>query len=155
MDEQQKEEQTQEEESTTLEIDDISVCRDLYNCGNITKLAKGKTTVRFVPDEHMVMDRSERNQLIHSGYIFNAAAYAAMVTINKRHSIMIACDVKFLAPIELGHEMFFHAQSLQDDSKKCEVKVEGSLLDIKIFDALFHIAVFDKAPFSIALEKMN
>lgn len=154
MDEQNQEQQPQDG-STALETDDINVCKDLYNCGNITKLAKGRAIVRFVPDENMVMDKNERNQLIHSGYVFNAASYAAIVTINKRYSIMIASDVKFLAPIELGHEVFFYTQSTQDDSKKCEVKVEGYLLDIKIFDAVFHIAVFDKAPFSIALEKMN
>ena len=72
-----------------------------------------------------------------------------MAAINKKYSVLIAADVKFLAPIELGHEVIFKAESIQSDTKKCEVKVEGYPLDIKIFDSIFHIAVFDKKIFKL------
>ncbi|RDU56169.1 thioesterase [Helicobacter sp. MIT 00-7814] len=138
-----------------IDNDELLICTRLHSCGDVIENTKGKAHVRFVPDEKMIADIDGSNKLIHSGYLFSAASYAAMVAINKRHSIMIAADVKFLSPIELGHEVFFKATALQNDTKKCEVKVEGFLLDIKIFDSIFHIAVFDKAPFSIALEKLD
>ena len=58
-----------------------------------------------------------------------------------------------MAPIELGHEVIFQAEALQDDTKKCEVKVEGFLLDIKIFYGMFYIAVFDKKIFKLKFDQ--
>ena len=39
--------------------------------------------------------------------------------------------------------------ALQNGMKKCEVKVEGFLLDIKVFEAIFYIAIFDKKLFQL------
>ncbi|EFR47191.1 hypothetical protein HCCG_01739 [Helicobacter cinaedi CCUG 18818 = ATCC BAA-847] len=114
--------------------------------GELVELYRNKAIVRFRPNERMIMDESK---MIHAGFVFNAASFAAMAAINKKYSVLIASDVKFLAPIELGHEITFKAQAIQSDTKKCEVKVEGFLLDIKIFDSLFHIAVFDKKIFKL------
>ena len=143
-----------EQEHLPIDNDTLAICTKLHACGEILTLTRGAANVRFVPEESMVMDEEAHNSLIHAGYIFNAASYAAMAAINKRHSVMIAADVKFLSPIELGHEVIFKAVATQMDTKKCEVKVEGFLLDIKIFDSLFHIAVLDKPPFSIALDRL-
>ena len=143
----------EQEEHLPIDNDTLNICTRLHACGDILLLTRGVANVRFVPEEHMVMDKEAHNSLIHAGYIFNAASYAAMAAINKRHSIMIAADVKFLSPIELGHEVLFKGEALQDDTKKCEVKVEGFLLDIKIFYGIFHIAVFDKKIFKLKFDQ--
>ncbi|AWK61255.1 PaaI family thioesterase [Helicobacter magdeburgensis] len=131
-----------------LENDDLQVCTSMSPSivGELVELYRNKAIVRFRPNERMIMDESK---MIHAGFVFNAASFAAMAAINKKYSVLIASDVKFLAPIELGHEITFKAQAIQSDTKKCEVKVEGFLLDIKIFDSLFHIAVFDKKIFKL------
>lgn len=113
--------------------------------GDIIGVGKNVAHTRFIPTEDMVID----SRLIHNGFIFSAAAYAASVALNKKNSILIGSDVKFLAPTELGHEIVFKATALQDDTKKCEVKVEGYLLDIKIFYGMFFIAVFNKKIFKL------
>ncbi|BDB63944.1 thioesterase [Helicobacter cinaedi] len=131
-----------------LDNDDLQVCTSMPSSivGELVELYRDKAIVRFRPNERMIMDESK---MIHAGFVFNAASFAAMAAINKKYSVLIASDVKFLAPIELGHEITFKAQAIQSDTKKCEVKVEGFLLDIKIFDSLFHIAVFDKKIFKL------
>mgnify|MGYP003380448992 CR=1 FL=1 len=131
-----------------LDNDDLQVCTSMPSSivGELVELYRDKAVVRFRPNERMIMDESK---MIHAGFVFNAASFAAMAAINKKYSVLIASDVKFLAPIELGHEITFKAQAIQSDTKKCEVKVEGFLLDIKIFDSLFHIAVFDKKIFKL------
>ncbi|BDB66266.1 thioesterase [Helicobacter cinaedi] len=131
-----------------LDNDDLQVCTSMPSniVGELVELYRDKAVVRFRPNERMIMDESK---MIHAGFVFNAASFAAMAAINKKYSVLIASDVKFLAPIELGHEITFKAQAIQSDTKKCEVKVEGFLLDIKIFDSLFHIAVFDKKIFKL------
>lgn len=133
---------------TQLEVDDLQVCMEMPQnvVGEITELYRNKAIVRFVPTEKMIMDESK---MIHAGFVFNSASYAAMVALNRKYSVIIASDVKFFAPIELGHEVIFKAEAVQSDTKKCEVKVEGFLLDIKIFDSMFHIAVFDKKIFKL------
>ena len=131
-----------------LDNDDLQVCTSMPSniVGELVELYRNKAVVRFRPNERMIMDESK---MIHAGFVFNAASFAAMAAINKKYSVLIASDVKFLAPIELGHEITFKAQAIQSDTKKCEVKVVGFLLDIKIFDSLFHIAVFDKKIFKL------
>lgn len=138
----------QENSFIPLEVDDLEVCTGMSSAvvGQLLELYRNKAVVRFSPTEKMIIDESK---MIHAGFVFNAASFAAMAAINKKHSVLIASDVKFLAPIELGHEVTFKAEAVQSDTKKCEVKVEGYLLDIKIFDSLFHIAVFDKKIFKL------
>lgn len=142
------EELTESTISVAIENDDLEVCTAMSPnvVGELVDLAKNKATVRFAPGDKMIMDD---NKMIHAGFVFNSASFAAMAAINKKYSVLIAADVKFLAPIEPGHEVIFKAEALQNDIKKCEVKVEGFLLDIKIFDSIFHIAVFDKKIFKL------
>lgn len=117
-------------------------------CGKLLKLSKNKAEVLFAPNENMISDED----IIHTGFIFNAASYTAMCALNKKNSIIISSETKFLAPIELNHQIIFKANVLQGESKKCEVKVEGFLLDIKIFDGMFYIAILDKKLFKLRLK---
>lgn len=118
--------------------------------GSIKELKHGKASVMLETTSKMVMDKTG---LIHSGNIFSSASYSALLAVNHPNAIVIGAEVKFLAPIELGNEITFRAQTLQEDTKKREVKVEGFVLDIKIFDAMFYIAVFDKHVLSLHIVK--
>lgn len=115
-------------------------------CGKLISLTQNQSMVQFTPSKKMAMDNSG---VIAAGFIFNAAAYAAYTALNKRHSVMIGVDAKFLAPIEIGHEIIFKGSTIQHDLKKCEVKVDGFLLDIKIFEAIFQIVVFHTPIFKL------
>lgn len=130
------------------EISDIriykKISRDL--CGEIVELAKNSATVKFNPTPDMI---SDDNMIIHYGFVFNSASYCAMAAINEPNSIIIYSEVKFLSPLELGNEVTFKANAIHSDLKKREVSVEGFLYNIKIFDAIFHIVVFEKSMFKI------
>lgn len=129
---------------------DRIVCNriDTSVCGELTSLSKNSAQSIFVPKESMISDEN----MIHSGFVFNAASYVALCAINKRNSIIIGSEVKFFAPIELGHQIVFQANIVQNESKKTEVKVEGFLLDIKVFDGVFYVVIFDKKLFKIKLK---
>ncbi len=122
---------------------------DLNN-GTIKEQKYGKSSVLLETSGKMVVDK---NGLIHSGNLFSSAAYSALLAVNNPNGVVIGAEVKFLAPIELGNEVLFRAETLQEDTKKREVKVEGFVLDIKIFDAMFYIAVFDKHVLSLHITK--
>ena len=87
-----------------LDNDDLQVCTSMPSniVGELVELYRDKAVVRFRPNERMIMDESK---MIHAGFVFNAASFAAMAAINKKYSVLIASDVKFLAPIELGHDI--------------------------------------------------
>lgn len=118
--------------------------------GMIKEQKYGKATVLLEATNKMVLDKQG---LVHSGYLFSSAAYCALLAVNEPNGIMIGAEVKFLAPIELGNEVLFRAETLQEDTKKREVKVEGFVLDIKIFDGMFYVAVFEKHVLSLHISK--
>ncbi|PAF42952.1 thioesterase [Helicobacter sp. 11S03491-1] len=138
------------EQKASNNNEELIICTQLDTnvCGELISLSKNKAEVFFIPKESMVCDES----MIYTGFIFNAASYAALCAINKKNSLIISSQTKFLAPIELGQQMIFKANALQSETKKCEVKVEGFLLDIKIFDGVFQIAIFDKKFFKFKLK---
>lgn len=127
---------------------ELLACTSLKSemCGSIIKMTYEEVITKFVPTKQMISDESN---LIHSGFIFNAANYAAMCLVNQPHAITIGAEVEFLAPVEFEQEMMFLATIKQSNAKKFEINVKGTLLDIKIFEAIFHIAVFDKQLFKL------
>ncbi|PAF44823.1 thioesterase [Helicobacter sp. 11S02596-1] len=142
--------QIDQSEQGQVNNEELIICSKIDGgmCGELLTLSQNKAEVFFVPTEAMLCD----DTTIHAGFVFNAAAYASLCAINKKNSIIIGSETKFLAPIELGHELIFRANALQSEAKKCEVKVEGFLLDIKVFDGIFYVAIFDRKLFKLKLK---
>ncbi len=118
--------------------------------GAIKEQKRGKASVLLEATNKMALDK---NGLIHSGYLFSSAAYSALLAVNEPNAIVIGAEIKFLAPIEIGNEILFKAETLQEDTKKREIKVEGFVLDIKIFDAMIFVAVFERHVLSLHITK--
>ena len=123
-------EDIQERNKLTNHLEDRSIAKDINFrlCGELVGLGHNISKVTFMPTEDMCVD----SRLIHSGFVFGAASHCALTALNKKNSLIIGADIKFLAPIELGHEVIFQAEALQDDTKKCEViaaALDGQLLN--------------------------
>lgn len=129
----------------------LNICNniDADFCGDLLSANKSGAIVRFIPNEKMKMD--DKNMVLPS-FLLNAATYAAYAVINKKYSMIISIDCKFLAPIEVGQEIIIKAKAMQQDLKKCEVKIEAYLMDIKIFDAICALAIFDAPIFKLKLK---
>ncbi len=129
-------------------MDKLVICGSINTdfCGELIRISESNAEVVFSASQAMLSDEQGS---IHSGFVFGSAAFAALCAINKKNSIIISSETKFLAPIELGHEILFKATALQNGFKKCEVRVEGFLLDIKVFEGIFYIAIFDKKLFKL------
>lgn len=130
---------------------DLNICGLLKPdlCGNILKITQEEVVISFAPSKQMISDESN---LIHSGFIFNVANYAAMCLVNQPNALTIKSEVQFLAPIEFEQEMLFIATINQSNNKKYEIFVKGTLLDIKIFEGIFHISLFDKQFFKLSFK---
>ncbi len=68
-------------------------------CGTPVEQREGYCRIEFQPKESMTADSSG---LIHGGFIFGLADYAAMLAVNHPNVVLGAADVKFLKPVKLG-----------------------------------------------------
>ena len=141
-----------EENSDELEIHDYlneenkvmlqthqSINRDL--CGEIENMEVGHVEIRLITTSDMVADDQG---LIHGGFIFSAADYAAMAAVNEANVVLVACDSQFLSPVKFGDEVLFKAKVRHKEGRKRNVHVTGYVLDIKVFDGEFKTVVTDK-----------
>ncbi|MGP1562097.1 MAG: PaaI family thioesterase [Helicobacteraceae bacterium] len=109
--------------------------------GFLEEIAPGEATVKLVCTDDMVADQKG---LIHTGFMFNSANYAALLAINEPNAITIVSKANFLLPAVLDDEVIFKARAMQTESRKRVVRVDGFLRDNKIFEAEFSIVVMDR-----------
>jgi acyl-CoA thioesterase len=110
-------------------------------CGEIEKLELGYAQIRLLTISEMVADNLD---LIHGGFIFSAADYAAMLAVNKRNVILVACDAQFLSPAKLGDIVIIKATLRHKQGSKRNVNVTAFVGDIKIFEAEFKTVVTER-----------
>ena len=120
--------------------------------GNITFIEKGHSKTILQTNEDMVVDTLG---LIHSGFIFGAAGYAAISAINEENIVIISSKTKFLAPAKNGDLIEFDAIAKFEDSRKREVKVIGEINEIKIFEGVFQAVVLEKHILKTKLKNIN
>ena len=116
--------------------------------GVLDELTKDEATVRLSCTEDMVVDEKG---LIHSGFIFSSANYAATAAVNSPYSVLAVSKVNFLAPLALNDTVIFIAKAMQTESRKRVVEVLGYLNDVKVFEGEFSIVVLDRHVMSLHL----
>jgi len=82
--------------------------------------------------------------LIHGGFIFGAADYAAMLAVNERNVVLVASDCQFLSPVKLHDVVDVVAKVRHKEGRKRNVHVKAFVLDIKVFEGEFKTVITDK-----------
>ena len=106
--------------------------------GNIVKLDKGYAKVELKTTELMSAD--ERG-LVHGGFCFGAADFAAMVAVNDPFVVLAKSEVEFLAPVKVGEIVEFEAKVSKEDGRWFKVHVSGKVDKKDIFEGLFDAVV--------------
>ena len=109
--------------------------------GEIIKLERGYVETRLTTTADMLADEVG---LIHGGFIFSAADFAAMAAVNERNVVLVGCDCQFLSPVKFHDEVNFIAKLRHKEGRKRNVHVEGFVLDIKVFEAEFKTVVTER-----------
>ena len=65
-------------------------------CGEVVELEEGYAKVRLETTQGMAAD--ERG-LIHGGFTFGAADFAAMAAVNDKNVVLVEATSRFLAPV--------------------------------------------------------
>jgi acyl-CoA thioesterase len=109
--------------------------------GEIIKLESGYAKV--VLDTIEVM-RADDVGLVHGGFIFSAADFAAMVAVNEPNVVLASCNCLFLAPVRVGDSVTFEATEHQKEGRKRNVTVRGFVHEIKVFEGEFKTVVTER-----------
>ena len=110
-------------------------------CGEIIKLEHGYVELRLTTTPEMVADEVG---LIHGGFVFSAADYAAMLAVNERNVVLVASDCQFLSPVKFHDEVNIIARVRHKEGRKRNVHVEAFVLDIKVFEGEFKTVITEK-----------
>ena len=82
--------------------------------------------------------------LVHGGFTFGAADFCAMASVNEPYVVLVkATDCEFMAPVKVGDVVEFKGEILMKEKRKVEVKVIGTLNEIKVFEGLFSCVILD------------
>jgi len=109
--------------------------------GKITKMEKGHVELTLETTADMLADEMG---LIHGGFIFGAADYAAMAAVNEKNVVLVASDSQFLSPVKLGDHVDFVATVRHKEGRKRNVDVIGNVLDIKVFEGVFKTVITER-----------
>ncbi len=109
--------------------------------GEIVKLELGFAKVVLETNEIM---RADEVGLVHGGFIFSAADFAAMASVNEPNVVLASCNCLFLAPVRVGDKVTFEATEHQKEGRKRNVTVRGFVHDIKVFEGEFKTVVTER-----------
>ena len=93
--------------------------------GEPVELGPGIAVARLTANEEMSAD--ERG-LVHGGFAFGLADYAAMLAVNHPLVVLGAAETRFLAPVRVGETMVARAEVVEEKGKKrivrCTVRTD-------------------------------
>ncbi len=110
-------------------------------CGKSLFVEGGNSQVELLTTPQMAADEQG---LVHGGFIFGAADYAAMIAVNHPHVVLGASDVKFLKPVRVGETVMVKARVQEVKGKKYWVAVSVTKDGDEIFQGMFTCFVLDK-----------
>ena len=110
-------------------------------CGKALFLASGHSRVELATTPQMAVD--DRG-LVHGGFIFGAADYAAMIAVNHPHVVLGASDVKFLKPVRVGEIVQAEARVQEVKGKKYQVSVSVKKDRDEVFRGMLTCFVLDR-----------
>jgi len=112
---------------THLEIDPELV-------GEPVELVDGRATVRLRLGRRMAAD--DRG-LVHGGFIFGLADYAAMLAVNDPNVVLAGSSCRFLRPSIVGDELVASAERTEIEGRKSTVVVTVRRDDETLYEGEF------------------
>ncbi len=103
-------------------------------CGTPVELNDKGSKVSFTATPEMAADDMG---LVHGGFIFGLADYAAMLAINHPNVVLGKSDVNFLKPVQVGDTLMAIAARLPEEGIKKPVKVQVFRDDKLVFEGEF------------------
>jgi len=109
-------------------------------CGAPVELEEGRSVVRLKTLARM---RADASGLVHGGFIFGLADYAAMLAVNHPNVVLGASECRFLKPVRAGEELLATARCEAPQGRKHVVRVGVASRGESVFEGVFTCFVTD------------
>lgn len=113
---------------------------DTSLCGKVIKLQENYAEVLLHTTQQM---RADIQDLIHGGFIFSAADFAAMAVVNDPYVVLGSASSKFIAPVKVGDTVLCKATVMSSKGKQKSVDVQAFVSDSLVFEGSFTTFVLD------------
>ncbi len=110
-------------------------------CGTPTAVSDGSATVELTATAVMAAD--DRG-LVHGGFVFGAADYAAMLAVNDPNVVLGSANVMFKAPIRVGERVLVKAELQEAKGKKRQVEVTAHVGATRVLEGTFTCFVLEQ-----------
>jgi acyl-coenzyme A thioesterase PaaI-like protein len=110
-------------------------------CGRVLALGKGSAEVTLDTSDTMVVDAKG---LVHGGFVFGLADYAAMLAVNDPNVVLGGAETRFLKPVQLGERLVARAETVATEGRKHEVRVEAAVGAKTVFVGTFTCHVLEQ-----------
>jgi acyl-coenzyme A thioesterase PaaI-like protein len=113
---------------------------DASLCGELISLEPGVAEVELRTPPRMAADP---RGLVHGGFVFGAADYAAMLAVNHPNVVLGSANVTFTAPVRVGQTVRLRAELRSEKGRKREVEVSATVDATRVFEGTFTCFVLD------------
>ena len=103
-------------------------------CGKVTKLQENYAEVLLHSTQQMSADAEG---LVHGGFIFGAADYAAMSAVNDPYVVLGSSSSKFIVAVKVGDVVLCKAEVVSGKGKKKVVEVQAFVDNKLVFESTF------------------
>jgi acyl-coenzyme A thioesterase PaaI-like protein len=110
-------------------------------CGDPVELGPGRARVVLDTVREMAADG---RGLVHGGFTFGLADYAAMLAVNEPTVVLASAQTKFLGPVVVGDRMEAEATVDRTDGRKRWVRVLVRRAGAPVFEGEFLAFVPDR-----------
>jgi uncharacterized protein (TIGR00369 family) len=114
---------------------------DASLCGTPVTIREGYSLVSLQTTPRMGVDDMG---LVHGGFVFGLADYAAMIAVNHPNVALGAADVKFLKPVRVGDTVMAEARVDTEAGKKKSVSVRVTRGEETMFEGKLICFVLEK-----------
>ncbi len=110
--------------------------------GKVLMVNEGFAEVQLKTLDEMAVDEYG---LVHGGFTFGLADYAAMLAVNEPTVVLGKAEVKFLKPVKAGEILRAKAEIVEDFGRKKLVKADVfNESGDKVFEGTFHCYVLER-----------
>jgi acyl-coenzyme A thioesterase PaaI-like protein len=110
-------------------------------CGTPLIVKKGYSKVELKTVKSMIVDETG---LVHGGFVFGLADYAAMIAVNHPNVVLGGAQVKFAKPVRINETIWAEAVVETGEGKKQNVNVTVINDKETVFQGIFTCFVLDK-----------
>ncbi|AFK22716.1 PaaI family thioesterase [Pyrococcus sp. ST04] len=109
--------------------------------GKPVRIEPGYAEVELITTEEMKVDEFG---LVHGGFTFGLADYAAMLAVNEPTVVLGKAEVRFTKPVRVGDKLLAKAKVSEDLGRKKIVDVKVYRGDEVVLEGTFHCYVLEK-----------